>query len=80
MFTVKQIRDTERKTEADGGPVVHEELRGMQQMNERVMHIGERSEVIKQKAMEQLDIINLRYTPYLYLGCNLHILAIFSIV
>ena len=49
-------------------------------MNERVMHIGERSEVIKQKAMEQLDIINLRYTPYLYLGCNLHILAIFSIV
>jgi len=44
------------------------------------MHIGERSEVIKQKAMEQVDIINLRYTPYLYLGCNLHILAIFSIV
>jgi len=30
-------------------------------MNERVMHIGERSEVIKQKAMKQADIINLRY-------------------
>jgi len=30
-------------------------------MNERIMHIGERSEVIKQEAMEQADIINLRY-------------------
>jgi len=29
-FTVKQITNTERKTEADGGQVVHEEL----QMNE----------------------------------------------
>jgi len=50
------------------------------------MHIGEISEVIKQKAMEQADIIchliiNLRYSPYnLYLGYNLHILAISSIV
>jgi len=34
VFTVKQITSTERKTEADGGQVVHEELRGMQQMNE----------------------------------------------
>jgi len=51
-------------------------------MNERVMHmtIGGRSEVTKQKAMEQADI-NLRYPPYnLYLGYNLHILAISSIV
>jgi len=45
------------------------------------MHIGDRSEVIKKKAMEQADIINLRYTPYnLYLGYNLHILEISSIV
>jgi len=45
------------------------------------MHIGERSDVIKQKAMEQADIIKLRYTPYnLYSGYNLHILAISSIV
>jgi len=29
-------------------------------MNERVVHIGERSEVIKQKAMQQADITNLR--------------------
>jgi len=50
-------------------------------MNESVMHIGERSEVIKQKAMEQADIINLRYTyNNLYLGYNLHIFAISSIV
>jgi len=34
VFTVKQITHTERKTEADGGQVMHEELRGMQQMNE----------------------------------------------
>jgi len=34
VFTVKQITNTERKTEDDGGQVVHEELRGMQQMNE----------------------------------------------
>jgi len=45
------------------------------------MHIGKRSEVIKQKVMEQADITNLRYTSYnLYLGYNLHILAISPIV
>ena len=61
-FTVKQITNTEQKTEADGGEVVHEELRGMQQMNEWESHAhSERSEVIKQKAMGQADIINLRY-------------------
>jgi len=50
-------------------------------MNEGVIHIGERSEVIKQKAMEQADIINLKYTPYnLYLGYNLRILPISFIV
>ena len=50
-------------------------------MNEVVIHIGERSEVIKQKAMEQADIINSKYTPYnLYLDYNLRILAISSIV
>jgi len=49
--------------------------------DERVMHIGERREVIKQKAMQQADIINFRYSPYnLYLCYNLHILAISSIV
>ena len=34
VFTVKQMTNTERKTEHDGGQSVHEELRGMQQMNE----------------------------------------------
>jgi len=33
VFTVKEITNTERKTEDDGGQIVHEELRGMQQMN-----------------------------------------------
>ena len=38
VFTVKQITNTERKTKDDDGQVVHEELRGMQQMNEWESH------------------------------------------
>jgi len=34
VFTVQQITNAERKTEADGGQVVHDELRGKQQLNE----------------------------------------------
>jgi len=57
-FTVKQITNTERKTEADGGQVVHEEL----QMNEWESHAHRWEKWgYKAVAMEQADIINLRY-------------------